>query len=61
MAMPANGSPAVNPTPHTNAVSTMHLLNQVQRRVGLNYSFVSVAERHCATNICAKSKCDRNA
>jgi hypothetical protein len=61
MAMPAHDSPAWNPTPHTRAVNTMRLLNQVQRRVGLNYSVRSMAERRRAANVCDKGECARSA
>jgi hypothetical protein len=61
MAMPAHDTPAVNPTPHTRTVSTMHLLNQVQRLIRLKYRLCSMAERGGAAGVCSKSEYDRNA
>jgi hypothetical protein len=61
MAMPAHGSPAVNPTAPTRAVSTMRALNQVQRRLRLNYAVCSLAERHRVADVCDKGECDHSA
>jgi hypothetical protein len=59
--MPAHDTPAVNPTPQTRAVSTMNLLNQVQRLIRLKYRLCSMAERRGAAGVCSKSEHDHNA
>jgi hypothetical protein len=42
-------------------VSTVHLLNQVQRRIRLEYRLCSMAERRRAAGVCGKSEHDGNA
>ena len=61
MAMPARDSPARNPTPAARAVSTMHLLDQAQRCVGVDDSSSSVAERRRVADVCDKGECDGSA
>jgi hypothetical protein len=61
MAMPTHGSPAANPTAPTRAVSTMRVLNKVQRRLRLNHTVCSLAERHRVADVCDKGECDHSA